>query len=132
MKLIFRKLALGALRFIKYSTNVTVLAFASGRIYHIGQIFYSEPKEPEERNSMAEGGGDLRLKSHGEPTEKEGKNKSISTVSFIYNIRFEKLHTVCVRRQISQLLTFPSSLPSLLPELRFFIFVEDSRFGHLF
>jgi len=77
MKLIFQELAPGALRFIKYSTNIAVLAFASGRIYHIGQIFYSEPGQPEERKSMAEGRGVVRLESHGEPTEKDEKTKAL-------------------------------------------------------
>ena len=73
----------------------------------------------------------MRLKSHGEPIEKEKKKKSISTISFVYHVSFERLPTIHVGRQISYPLTFPSSLPSVLPELRFFVSSKGSWFDQL-
>lgn len=61
---------------IKYFTK-QFLAFASGRIHQIGKIFYSEPRQLEEKNSMAEWRGVVRVMSHGEPIEKEEKRKPL-------------------------------------------------------
>lgn len=96
----------------------------------MSQIFYSEPRQPEEKNSMAEWWGTVRQKSHGEPVEKK-KKKSISTIYFIYNVSLEKLHTIRVGRQIFYPLTFPSLLPSLFPELWFFVSSKGSWFDQL-
>lgn len=79
----FRNLAKYALRFIKYSNNITVLAFASGKIYHMSQIFYSEPRQPEEKNSMAEWWGAVKQKSHGEPIEKKKRKALVLYTLFI-------------------------------------------------
>ena len=57
----------------------------------------------------------MKLKSYGESIEKEDKRESITTISFIYNASFEKLHTICVGRQIPYPVTFPSSLPFSFP-----------------